>query len=435
MKLTSWLLIIGAALTAVIAGVAALSPTYAVVGLAGVIVAIAAVLRPFRVACLFGFLAAAFPKAGFKIDGFPFPVFLFGLVVAVALLFVTQPKRRPRTAVLVVVGVWLTFVGARTVLLLDEGAGSVFAFVAWAALPIVLLTMTTALVSVPPQWLRSFQWGFLVSAAYAVVQLVGGVTQTAISGVTFAAGDDLADKHNTIYVTGGVDFSKIPSTYQNGNIYGIVAAVFLVFTLVRLLRRRGTKLDVLVVLAAVMAIGLSGSRTAIIAAGLPILVLLLRKGSLRWRAGIVTIAVVAVMAVFTLRPGLAQRYTLDSIVSSGGSGRTRIWAEYLAQMRPGDFVFGMPDILGIPDGWVGVVIQIGYVGSVLLAVAVFALSRARPEWNLVLLVLLIGALIDSTYITFPTWFLPAALFAARLDDDNSTLATAPVRSPSALART
>lgn len=424
----------GAAVTAVLAGVTAMSPTYAVAGLAGAVVLVAALLRPLQVAYLFGFLAAAFPKAGVKIDGFPFPVFLFGLVIAVALLFATQPKRRPRTAVLVAVGAWLTFVGARTVLLLDEGAGSVFAFAAWAALPVVLLGMTTALVAVPPRWMRSFQWGFLVSAAYAVVQLVGGVTQTAIPGLTFAAGDDLADKHNTIYVTGGVDFSKIPSTYQNGNIYGITAAVFLVFALVRLLRGRGTKLDSLVVLAAVMAIGLSGSRTAIIAAGVPILVMLLRRGSLRWRLGIVTITVVAVLAVFTLRPGLAQRYTVDSVISSGGSGRTRIWADYLAQMRPGDFVFGMSDILGIPDGWVGVVIQIGYVGAVLLAIAVFALTRVRREWGLVLVVLVIGALIDSTYITFPTWFLPAALFASQLDHGETVVRTESSNVPRAMAQ-
>jgi hypothetical protein len=370
--------------------------------------------RPVVAASVLAFLTAAFPKAGVKVGDFPFPVFLFGLMAAVFILWLSTPRRTHPPTTVLFVGAYLTLVAAKALQFSGDGPASVFAFVAWAALPIVVLAMTTSMDSVDPRFARALQWGFLFSVLYAGVQFVGGLEATAIPALTQALGDDITEKHNVIYVQGGENFSKIPSTYHNGNIYGLAAAVFLTHAMIRLLARRGTKLDVAVAVGSVLAIGLSGSRTAILAAGAAIVILVLRRGSMRWRVGIVAIALLAAGAVLVLEPDLARRYTVDAVISSGGSGRSAIWATYLSAMTPTDLLLGADTRAGVPDGWVGVLLQIGILGVLLLIAAVVTMMKRRPEWRLILVVLFIGAVIDSSYVTFPTWFIPAALVAVTL---------------------
>jgi hypothetical protein len=388
--------------------------------LAGVVVLLMAAfalwawIHPVTAASSLAFLTAAFPKAGVRIADFPFPVFLFGLIIAVGIMFVSSRRAPHGPVVLVIVGAYLTFAIARTFIYTDDGPAGVFAFVAWAIIPVVLLTVSTSLAGVDQRFIRAFQWGFLLSAAFALVQLAGGLEATAIPGLTQALGDDITDKHNVIYVQGSENFSKIPSTYHNGNIYGLAAAFFLIFSATRVFAGKGTKLDFTTVIAAVLAIGLSGSRAAIVAAAIPLLILLLRRGSLRWRIAIVGLGAFIVAAVLSIEPELARRYTIDSIVASGGSGRVGIWERTLATMRPTDFLFGSDSRAVLPDGWVGIIIQLGLVGTALLAAAVVTLMLRRPEWRVTVLVLLIGAVVDSSYWTFPTWFIPAAMMAGRL---------------------
>ena len=370
--------------------------------------------RPMPAVCTLAFLSAAFPKAGVKIADFPFPIFLFGMLVAALIVWGRSPRRPHSLVALLIAGAYVVFVIAKTLQFGSDGPASVFAFLAWAGLPIIILALSTSITRVDPRYPRAFQWGFLVSVLFAGVQQIGGVERTAIPGLTYAFGDDLTHKHNVIGMDGAEEISKIPSTYQNGNIYGLAAAVFLIFALIRLFRHQGTKLDIVVAVGAMGAIGLSGSRTAIIAAAVPVLILILQRGSMRWRIGIIVIACAAASAVFALQPTLAQRYTLDAVLQSGGSGRVTIWQQSVGQMTTTDFIVGMGSRAVVPDGWIGLVIQLGIVGCALLVAAVVALTSMRREWWLILVVLLIGALIDSSYVTFPTWFIPAALLSARL---------------------
>ncbi|KDA05870.1 hypothetical protein DC31_13985 [Microbacterium sp. CH12i] len=402
-------------------------PTLGVAAVALLLFALWAWRHPVAAASTLAFLTAAFPKAGVRVADFPVPVFLFGLIVAVLIMRARSPRSPHGPVTLLIVGAFLTVAIARSLLYMQDGPAAVFAFVAWAALPVIILTLSTSMTSVDPRFIRAFQWGFLLSVAYALVQLAGGLDATAVPGLTHALGDDITEKHNIIYVTGGEDFSKIPSTYHNGNIYGLAAAFFLIFSLTRLFRGHGSRLDFATSVGAILAIGLSGSRTAIIAAAIPLFILLLQRGKLGWRMLVVAVGAVVVAGVLILEPDLAARYTIDSVLASGGSGRSAIWAQYLATMTPADFLFGTGSRAVVPDGWVGVVMQLGFVGTGLLVAAVVALMKRRPEWRIALVVLLTGAVIDSSYLTFPTWFIPAALMADTLTRPTARVADSIMR--------
>lgn len=412
MKLNAALLSVGAAFTIAIAVAASANPALGVAALVVVLFIPWCIARPQTAAYVLAFLTAAFPKAGFKLGDFPLPVFLFGLIFAVLLLGLRRKLVPIGTLATILTLGWVVFVSARTLLLYTtSGFGGAAAFAAWTAGPVILLYLAARQPQADIKFRKSIEWGFLVSVAFGIVQLVGGVERTAVAGLTYAYGDDLTQKHNIIYNDSGVaDYSKIPSTYQNGNIYGLVAAGIFAMALSRIVRRHGSRLDYVLVLGASLAIALSGSRTAIIAAALVVLIIVLRGGHLGVKLGIIVLLGVVAVTVVALQPGLVDRYSIDDVIDSGGSGRSAMWALGLATHPASDFWIGARVDPGI-EGWLGMLLRIGWVGVLLLAAVVSALCRGRKQLTLPLIVLTVGAIIDSSYLLFPTWFLFAALAA------------------------
>ena len=366
-----------------------------------------AFFRPLAAACTLAFLATAIPKAGIKVAGFPFPIFLLGIFISVLIISAISPRRRHGTLPLILLFAYCAWIVLRSVVFTQDGPSQTFAFLAWALLPVVLLAISTSVTSVHPSFPRAFQLGFLVSVAFALVQQVGGVQATAIPGITYAWGDDLTQKFNTITLDTGADLTKIPSTYQNGNVYGITAAVFLVVSLGKIFSRRASRLDYAVALGAVIAIVLSGSRTAIIGVALAALLLILRRGGVGRKLFMVVSAGLVVALILATQPGLLGRYSLDLLLSTGGAGRASQWAGFLSQLSLSEFLFGTSTRL-LSEGWVGIVMQIGAFGLLLLVLTVVTLVKGIRAWGAALVVLLVGAAVDSTYVVFPTWFIPAA---------------------------
>lgn len=374
------------------------------------LLAYAAVAHPFGTACALGFLAAALPKAGFRVGDFPVPVLLPGLLLAAFLLHVRfRAGARPR-GVVVAVGLLTAWVVLRAGVHLDEGPDQVFAFVAWAFLPL-LVVFWCADLGVPPAFRRSVEAGFLLSVGYGVLQLALGIDAVAVPGVTYALGDDLDAKFNDIYVGSVVEFSKIPSTYQNGNIYGVVATVFLVLTLHRVLARGWRAYDAVLVGAAVLAVALSGSRSAVLAAAVAVPLLYLSRGRASTKIGFAAVATGSIGVALLVQPGLVRRFSVETLTSSGGSGRVDTWSDYLGSLGWQQLLLGSRDRV-IPEGWPALVNELGLVGLALLVVAYATLLRRRADFRVVLLALAAAAVVDSTFLLFPTWFLPAILTAA-----------------------
>ncbi len=410
-------------LGAVVIGWASVNqPLLAMVLSAVLVLGVSAVVNPAKVACGLAFLTAAFPKAGVKVADFPFPVFLLGLTVAVLLLRM-QHARTPRSpatyGLLLITLAWIAF---RASEFIDDGPGAVAAFLAWSIGPLVILFLVTDLRGMPRHFTRSVEWGFLFSVSYALLQLVTSVEQVAIPGLTFAFGDDLSQKHNVIFLNGTEDITKIPSTYQNGNIYGLVAAVFLVLAARRILELRSSRFDWVISAAAALAIGLSGSRMAIVAAGAALLLLLFLRGSTARKVGIVAGLATTGFVILALQPGLVQRYSISSLAETGGAGRAEKWNAAIASFTNSDWFFGV-DRRSPVEGWPGIIMELGLLGIVLLLACYVQLCQQRREYWIVGMVLATGALIDSAYLLFPTLFIPAALMSTRdrhePDDDTS----------------
>lgn len=406
----SWLVVAGMVVVVATVWLTTVEPAFGVATAALVLAGAWAARQPHRAAVTLAFLTALFPKAGVKIGDFPLPVFLFGLVVAVLLAVVTKPTKPHSPWAVVLLILWLAFVAARAIVLAGVSLPGALAFAAWTAGPIVVLFIATASNDPQRRFVRAIEVGFVCSVGYGIVQLIGGVQSTAVPGLTYAFGDDLTEKNNVIYSETGADYSKIPSTYQNGNIYGLVAAGMFALALHRVVRHRGGRFDFVLLAASCAAIALSGSRTAIVAAVIVAVVVFLSSGRIGRKLAIVVVVVAVAVAAVALQPGLLDRYSVDDVLDSGGAGRTEMWRLALAATPGEDYWIGAPIDPGL-EGWLGFVLRIGFVGTVLLVAVVAVLVRDRREMWLPILVLVVGAILDSSYLLFPTWFLFAALSA------------------------
>lgn len=366
--------------------------------------------QPLQVACLLGFLTAAFPKAGIKVGTFPFPVFLFGLIIAVLLLSRIASRRDTPPHLWLALYGFLGWIAIRALVFVPAGVSSVAAFVAWSALPVVVLSLSTRLIGVPAAFRKSMEAGFIVAVGYGCLQLAFGVEQVAVAGLTYAFGDDLRTKNNVIFSDDG-DISKIPSTYQNGNIFGVIAAVFLILALIRLTRSSWGRLDIAILPASVIAIALSGSRTAILGAILAGGIVIVSSGTIGTKLRILLgVGAVGALAIAS-QPGLLARYSLSALLESGGAGRSDLWAETFSRLRITDLLFGTPQYQ-LVEGWLGLFLQLGLIGISLLVTVVIFLVERRPLFGFAVLILAVAAFFDSTYFVFPTWFIPAAIAAS-----------------------
>ena len=362
-----------------------------------------------------GFLVAAIPKAGLKVGGFPFPFMLFGLVLAASAIVyarqerIAQMPRRVLGALAFLLAWWFERV---TVLVLsDASPAELVALTAWFVVPAVLL----AVAAVEPaghEWGVALEAGVVAAATLSLVQVVIGVEPTLIPGLTIAYGDDFASKHVLITTVDYGTFFKIPSSYQNGNTFGVVAGFFAVTALYRILRGDARRWNWILLGSTAMAVALSGSRSVLLAVAVGSSSVLCIRGSASRKLVIVGGALVAAIVAVRLQPGLAERFSLSSITDTQGAGRTQRWREVLDQEGVTGLGLGTSSWLSGPssEGVFGAAEQVGSVGVVsllLLAVRSTAVERLRP-WRFPLLVVLICFLLDSSYLVFPTLFIPFA---------------------------
>jgi hypothetical protein len=116
--------------------------------------------------------------------------------------------------------------------------------------------------------------------------------------------------------------------------------------------------------------------------------------------------------VMGVRPALVERYSWSLVAETGGAGRWDQWQYLISELSFRDWLFGASfDVGREAEGWAVMAMHIGLVGMALLTAAVVALTRTRRGWRVGLVVLLVGAIFDSSFRLFPTWFLPAAMMA------------------------
>ena len=410
------------------ASVGALEPSATVALLASLTLGWLLHVAPRGLVVLLVFSVAAIPKAGIRTESLPVPFMLPALCLAIAIA-VRQGHRAKPTHAAWFLGVTLVaWVTARVAIIYCGGGavGNVVAPIFWCAATAVTLLLASCVqlpAKLEARWARACEYGYAMAAVFGLVQLFAGIDRTVVPGITLALGDSYLSKNNGILDQGPEGFSKIPSTYQSGNVWGIVSAFFVIIVASRVLNGRRVKGDLILLPLAGVSVLLSGSRTAVVAGVTVGLALAFRRGRLGRRA-VVTIGTMGAffLAVWA-QPGLLLRLSIGSAVGSNAGGRTTMWPEVLSRMSVGDVLFGSlrfgygTSSNEQAEGWLGVVQQVGVIGVVLfVAVVVLATSGRLREWRLPFLVLGIAMILDSTYFVFPTLLLPAArVFASLLN--------------------
>ncbi len=428
-----WIAPVGVAYAAFVGLLVPISMVGAIAATVLPVLLVLAVTNPRFVALALIFLAVAVPKAGIKVGGFPFPVALFGIGIAILLLPALGRRRPHRAAITGLLFLYLAWVAFRSNIAFASSAAEGFAFFAWTMLPMAYLYFATTVVEVDGAWLRWMERGFMVAAGFAVVQQLFGIEETKVPGITIAFGDSYEVKHNVLFAgAGGADdFSKVMSTYQGGNLFGLIAAFFLVLAATRLVARQATRWDYGLLAAAAWSVGLSGSRTAILATAAGGLVLVLGRGSLGKKLAFAAAILTGFFLIRLALPGLAHRYSIANLVESGGAGRLEIWREGLSRLSWREWLIGSDEFFRM-EGAPGMVSTLGIVGMMVALVLIVGLVPWHLGWIPPMMALFAGISVDLAYAYFPTLFLPAAAVAgaalhagrsgARTDDKADAIA-------------
>lgn len=391
-------------------------------------VVVLGIYKPLYLAVVLAFLTAAFPKAGIKMGGFPFPIFLFGLVLSVVILWmINKERRRFSIASQIIFISYISWVLSRGLWLATTGSvpRETFSFLAFSIIPAMILFFSTSILKPDKAYSRSFQVGFIVAAIFGIFQWNFGLDETAIPGLTIAWGDSYEFKNNVIYDSVNGDFTKIPSTYQNGNIFGVTSGFFFLVSFYRLTLRKAIFFDYAIMAIALLMVGISGSRTALLGTLLVGGFMVLRRLSLVKGLSLITVVLALFVLLFSIQPGLAERYSLANVINSGGAGRATIWATAVNEISAFEIFVGTDKFVSA-EGWAGGVQQLGLVGITLLLAFVILRTRHLAASPFIIAFLGICAILDSSYVLFPTWFIPAAMAATPVFlEESSELLTKP----------
>ncbi|MEJ7764312.1 MAG: hypothetical protein WKF86_02345 [Acidimicrobiales bacterium] len=370
------------------------------------------------------FFCTAVPKAGFIVAGLPLPLMMFVLLLSAAVLRVLAGSGNNSGSRLLVLA--LGWLGYRLAALHLNGGTTIdlAALAGWYGLPLALLIAGPAIGSlagrISRSWSRCLENGILFACGFSLVQQFAGIEQTVVPGVTRAVGADYASK--PLAFSGG---SKIPSTYQNGNILGVVTAMFFLISADRVVRGRGTRRDLLIMAGTAVSTILGGSRTALIGLALGLGLLILRSGLRRQTITIIALCVVVAGLTLHLSPALANRLTGTSAADPALAQRTVVWSMVLRSSSVRELLTGgaawadPPDASGLGEGFIGAMQQVGLVGMGLFLGVFLVVTRPAHlrRWRLLLIPVGVSLAVDSAYLVFPTLFLPIGRMFAPIDSD------------------
>lgn len=212
----------------------------------------------------FLFVTTTFPKAGVQPGNLPLTLNL----ALLALLLLTGLPTALRAleafpgavswyAWLVGFGVYSTFIAWQ------EGA-SLYSVAQGVTVMVSPLAALAAFRLPAHRSLTIVGWAVVVTSGYALIQFLFGITDTSVAGVTFTMGQDLNAK--PIGYSADADTAlKMPSTYQNGNSFGIFAALAVMLMLMwHPETQRLRRLRVLAIVSGIVGLLLCGSRSIVI---------------------------------------------------------------------------------------------------------------------------------------------------------------------------
>lgn len=385
-----------------------------------------AIASPIPFVLMAAVLTTAIPKAGFLINGLPLPLMMFVLLLAAVMLRPYAAPRETHGRRLAIAA--LAWLGIRLVLTrLDGGsAADVLALAGWYGLPVLMLLLGPGLGALRGdegrRWIHRLETGMLLACGFSLVQRLWGLVPTTVPGLTRAVGADYSVK--PLAFEGG---SKIPSTYQNGNVLGVVTAFFFLVAADRVLAGRGTRRDGFLMAATAVATVLSGSRTVVIGLGLGLMILILRSRLNRRTIAVCLLATAALVGVLQWSPALAARLVGTRASDPALEQRTVVWDDVLRVTSVGELLVGGPVWAqkrlqpGLAEGAIGAVQQVGIVGMALFIGVLLTATNAPGlrRWRIILIPVAVSFAVDSAYLVFPTLFIPLARMFAPVHPDSA----------------
>ena len=251
---------------------------------------------------------------------------------------------------------------------------------------------------------------------FGVGQFLWGLNFLKVMGLTIAWGDSYQRKNLNIFSANTAIGTKIPSTFQGGNIWGQCSALILIWVVVfRAWRIFDSRLlQVASVVSPTVAVFLSFSRTAVVAVVVSLALYFLRDQ--RRALGVIAlIGVVVLVIIFTSNLSL-DRYSFDSFTNS--AGRSSQWSAGLANFSFIDWLVGRSSIATDSsfhmEGILGLFGQVGILGFLLILFLWMNLFKEKFVW--LGLAMLICLILDSTYLTPPLLLIPSFLILTKFEE-------------------
>ncbi len=363
------------------------------------------------------FTTLLFPKAGINVNGVPLTVNL-SIVVIVIAASVFRFFRHISLASLVVISIlipWFFLASARSTTLVESRTlrfGAIYWFV---IVPLFWIAIEN-LVRNNKQVSTKFVIYCILSATFfGLGQYVYGLKFLNVPGLTIAWGDFYERKNLSLFSDGTALGTKIPSTFQGGNIWGQCTALILVWIITFQVWNiyENKIMKIVVVLAPLTGILLSFSRAALVAVSFTIFIYVLSNSKIRLR--LVTGSLFSILALVVFQPINLERYSLSSLADS--AGRTIQWQIGFENYSLLDWLIGRstvtPGTAYHMEGLLGLFGQVGVFGFLLLSFIWIQYFGGQFKW--LGLCMFICLFLDSTYVSPPLLLIPAVLKLASRD--------------------
>lgn len=299
----------------------------------------------------------------------------------------------------------------RFVALLPVGAALLFSRKVYFSAPLVLQTLFTGLCFISAIWSINSEASLsrtlsyvlllllLISASmfkytskdisYIKMALVWSSRLTAIAVFAFA------DLYQGRLIIREDSFTEDPNYLCAYFAFGAVFALSVILSKGSIFKKLFCLAELCVYLYIVLASGSRGGLIAILA-GLFVYVLffgnLSRANILKKICIVLAILLILALIIGALPENIRNRFTIEDVVSSGGTGRLDIWHKYLKEFKDFTFVrlllgygtasslslfenLGYIDIKGAHNILIETLVELGFVGLVLYCISIFAFSK------------------------------------------------------------
>jgi hypothetical protein len=368
---------------------------------------------------LVSFSTLLFPKAGMNLQGIPLTMnlFLVAILILVCIFRYSSYLKMNDIILLSFILPWILLCLTRSNALIENRTLRFGSFYWFVLVPIFWVSANNLRRSgrkISPKLVIYCSFG---ATLFGIGQFVWGLNFLKITGLTIAWGDSYERKNLSIFDSSTTIGTKIPSTFQGGNIWGQCSSVVLIWVVVFKVWRifESRLLQIASVISPAVAVFLSFSRTAVVASIFSLALYFLRDRRRGLGVG-AFLGIVGLLAFFTSKFSQG-RYSVESF--SNSAGRSTQWLAGLTNFSLNDWIFGrsniLPDSAFHMEGILGLFGQVGILGFLLILLLWITTFKGSFAW--LGLPTLICVILDSTYLTPPLLLFPSILFLARFPGD------------------